>query len=110
VAGTPRLFREMEALAKRLNERLPVQIDRTTRFDSVEAFGPTLVHFLTVQRPREAVDRPRARSVIAPAVLRNVCAVEANLDAMEDGADFVFVYRDAEQSPLFQITLGSCGG
>jgi hypothetical protein len=110
VSGVPRLFREMEALAKRLNESLPVQIDRTTRFDSVEAYGPTLVHNLTVQRPRAAIDRPLARSVIGPAVLREVCSAEANLDAMEDGAEFVFVYRDAEQSPLFQITLGSCGG
>ena len=56
------------------------------------------------------IDRPRARSVIGPAVLREVCAVDANLDRMEDGAEFVFIYRDADQSPLFQITLGSCGG
>ena len=108
--GVPRIFREMEALAKRLNARLPMQIDRTTRFESVEAWGPNLIHNLVVQRPREDIDRSRARSVIGQAVMREVCAVEANLDAMEDGASFVYYYRDAEQSPLFQVTLRSCGG
>ncbi|HEY0013772.1 MAG TPA: hypothetical protein VGB79_13080 [Allosphingosinicella sp.] len=108
--GEPRIYREMSALAKRLNARLPVQIDRTTRFESVEAWGPTLVHHFTVARPRETVDRRNARIAIGQAALRQVCAVEANLDALEDGASFVYLYRDREQTPLFQITLRSCGG
>jgi hypothetical protein len=110
VSGVPRIFREVEAMAKRLNARLPVQIDRTTRFDAVEPWGPALVHQFTVQRPSEAVDKRSARISIGQAALREVCAVEANLDAMEDGASFVFFYRDIEQRPLFQITIRSCGG
>jgi hypothetical protein len=107
--GAPRIFREMAALADRLNARLPARIDRTTRFDSVEARGAVLVHRLTVLRPRDAIDRRAARYAIGPAVMREVCAVEANLDALEDGAAFVYIYRDSDLRPLFQINVASCG-
>jgi hypothetical protein len=107
--GGPRIYREMQALAKRLNTRLPAQVDRSTRFDSVEAHGAVLVHTLTVQSPREAVDRRAARDAIGPAVMREVCASAANRNAIEDGAAFVYVYRDRDGRPLFQINVASCG-
>lgn len=106
--GPPALFEQMERLAGRINQTLPAQIDRTTRFDSVDAYGPVLVHNFTVQRPRRSVDFASARISIGHAARRQVCAVEANREAIVDGANYVFLYRDAEARPMFQITIDRC--
>ena len=105
----PRIFRVVEQLAERLNRGLPAQIDARTRFDSAEAYRNILVQNITMLRPRRSIDRSTARIVIGNAAKRQVCAVEENRDALEDGANFVFLYRDIEDKPLFQITVEGCG-
>lgn len=105
----PRVIRVVWKLAERLSARLPVDIGPTTRFESAAAYGSTLVQFFTAARTRETIDRPASRAIIGPAVLEQVCAVEANRDAIEDGANFIFFYRDRDGRPLFQIDVAGCG-
>jgi hypothetical protein len=108
--GGPRVFRVIEQLAERLNRGLPARIDARTRFDSVEAHRNILIQNITMLRPRGSIDRTTARILIGNAAQRQVCAIEENRDALEDGANFVFLYRDIEEKPLFQITVEGCGG
>jgi hypothetical protein len=105
----PRIQRVIWKLADRLSAGLPVDIGPTTRFDSAAAYGATLFQFFTIRRRHEEIDRPATRGVMGPAALRQVCAVEANRDAIEDGANFIFFFRDQDGRPLFQINVAGCG-
>lgn len=109
VRGVPPLFDRIERLAARIEPNLPARMDDATRFEEVHAQGPVLVHLLTFLGAREGLDMRGARIALGDAAQRQVCADEDNVEALAEGANFVFLYRDREERPLFQITIEGCG-